>query len=540
MGGRKNGANLRVEFTAEEADAGTRLDVFLAGRLADRGISRSKIQSRIKAGQVQVDNESVLSPKFKLDPGSQVCFESEEAEPGVRAVAGDVKIVFRDECLLVVDKAAGLTVHPAPGETGPTLVNHLVHEIPELAALDPERPGIVHRIDKDTSGLMVVALDDKTRLDMARMFAERKVDKAYLAICFGSPKPSRGRLDAEIARDPSNRTRMTAVKSGGREALSEYETLWTAPDGGFSLLKVAIKTGRTHQIRVHLADAGHPLAGDRVYGPRENAEMERQRGVDVPGRQMLHAWRLGFSHPGTGRAMRFGSRPPQDFMEFLFELARRPLRIGVVGSPGSGKSVLAGLLKELDVEVFSADACVAELYKAGADGAGLIAGRFGGRFNDPSGAVDKKGLFRAMQEDDAVRREVIDLIHPLVKHRLREFWREHSSEPLLAAEIPLLLEAGWQDRELVDLIVCVTAPDFLRAERLAKARGWDEETAARMESWQWPQDKKAAGSDIVMDNSGDLKDLGRRVAGLHVSLLAEARERNEARRAELEELTDPG
>lgn len=536
-----NSGRVLLDVMVGDADQGSRLDAFVAGRLSEQGVSRSKVQAFIKAGQVTVDGLVQEVPKCKLMSGQRVELAASLPEKGLVGVPGDIEAVYRDEHVLIVNKPSGLTVHPAPGENDPTLVHLLVHSYPELAALDPERPGIVHRIDKDTSGLLAVALTEKARLALSKMFAGRQVDKTYLAICFGAPKPAKGRLDDAIGRDPSNRTKMAVAAKGGREAVSEYQTLWTCPDGRFSLLAVKILTGRTHQIRVHLAHAGHPLVGDLVYGPRENKEWAREfeDGAPPATRQMLHAWRLRFRHPVTGEALRFGSRPPVDFMAALSALAHKPLRLGVVGSPGSGKSAVGKILAKRGVPVFSADAVVARLYEAGGDGAELLAGRFGGRFNDGSGAVDKRLLFQTMLDDEAMRREVLDMVHPLVKYRLREFWREHADAVLAAAEIPLLLEVGWNQGELVDLAVCVTAPEDQRHARMDIARTWGLETAAKIESWQWPQEKKVAACDMIVDNSGDLNDLERETEALLEQLAGEIEKRRQARLDFLKRLTNP-
>jgi 23S rRNA pseudouridine1911/1915/1917 synthase len=168
-----------------------------------------------------------------------------------------------------------------------------------------------------------------------------------------------------------------------------------------------------------------------------------------------------------------------------------------------------------------------------------LAGRFGGRFNDGSGAVDKRLLFQAMLDDEAMRREVLDMVHPLVKYRLREFWRAHADAVLAAAEIPLLLEVGWNQGELVDLAVCVTAPEDQRHARMDIARTWGRETAAKIESWQWPQEKKVAACDMIVDNSGDLNDLERETEALLEQLAGEIEKRLQARLDSLKRFTDP-
>jgi 23S rRNA pseudouridine1911/1915/1917 synthase len=208
--------------------------------------------------------------------------------------------VYQDDELLVLDKPAGLTVHPAPGHPSGTLVNALLAICPDLRGIgDRVRPGIVHRLDKDTSGLMVVAKSHRAHLSLSRQIKERKVKKGYLALVSGELKPREGVIDAPIARNPRDRKRM-AVVAGGREARTRYKVLRS--NGEYSLVEAFPETGRTHQVRVHFASLGHPLVGDHVYGKRSA----------FLGRQFLHAHLLGFSHPDTGEWREFTSPLPPD------------------------------------------------------------------------------------------------------------------------------------------------------------------------------------------------------------------------------------
>jgi 23S rRNA pseudouridine1911/1915/1917 synthase len=529
---------VEVHETVAPEQAGERLDAFLAARLADRGLSRARVQDWIRAGKAALDGASCKASE-RLRAGQRVDLRAELPAGELEAVPGELDVLHADQEILVLNKPPGLTVHPAPGEKDATLVHRLLHEYPGLRRLDAERPGIVHRIDKDTSGLILVALTEKSRLVLAGSFARREVDKAYLAVVHGAPSRKSDEIRLPIGRDPSHRTRMAVAAKGGREALTAYETLWTSPEERFSLLALRIATGRTHQIRVHLAHLGLPIAGDMVYGPRENSEWAAESGGACPAaRHMLHAWKLGFRHPESGEAMRFGVRPPEDFSALLLELAHRPLRIGVTGLPGSGKSSLSKRLAGAGIPVFSADEAVARLYEPGGDGAGLIARQFGGRFTAGDGSVDKKALFDAMIESPALRREVEDAVHPMVRHDMEEFFREHGSEKIVAAEVPLLLEAGWKDGEL-DLVVCVDAPDEARRRRLAASRGLDEERAAAMESWQWRREDKLAASDLIVENRDGLERLDQEAARLVERLREEAARRAEALREEIAALTDP-
>ncbi len=293
-----------LELTADRP--GERLDVLLA-RLAVE-LSRSQARRLIEDGLVTVDGRQER-PSHRLAAGARVVATVppvEEARPAAERIP--LTIIYQDDDIIVVDKPAGLTVHPAPGHPSGTLVNALLALTPELASLsDTIRPGIVHRLDKDTSGLLVVAKNERTRSDLTRQLKERAVRKTYLALVHGVPQPAQGTIEAPIGRHPRNRKKM-AVVTGGREAETKYRVR-EALDG-FVLLEVKPITGRTHQIRVHLAAIGHPVVGDTVYGKRS----------ELIDRQFLHAWRLAFDLPSSGRQVEFESPLPTDLREALGRL----------------------------------------------------------------------------------------------------------------------------------------------------------------------------------------------------------------------------
>ncbi len=538
-------------FTVPDSARKERLDKFLGENLRDSGISREKIKLAIAAGLAAVNGETCLSPKTSLRPGDTVSIEAAPPPDTLSPEQGEITLLHRDRHLAVLNKPAGLTVHPAPGLAEGTLAHRLIGHFPELAEQGGLRPGIVHRLDKDTSGLMLVALNEKTRLALSRAFAARTVHKVYLALVRGVPKPAAGDISAPIGRHPTLKTKMAILplEKGGREAKSAYRTLYADPGGRFALLAVAIHTGRTHQIRVHMAHTGHPLLGDAVYG-----------GADARGtapRQMLHAWKLRFTHPESGKEMTFTCPPPEDFVAVARALAAPPQRVVVTGSAGCGKSSLMAIFREANLPVWSADASVRALYGPGGDGAYLLRKRYGSRFVPEEGAaVDKAALFAAMRESDALRREVENLIRPLARHDLENFRRAHEQGPQIAsaaratlnaggapltvAEIPVYLESGWRGQSdwrqngdhaakrpapegIKDLLVGIYCPFALRKERMMRGRGWDEATIATMEAWHWPEDKKICAADLVLDNSGSLEDLRRRAKSL-IRLLERLRE----------------
>jgi 23S rRNA pseudouridine1911/1915/1917 synthase len=305
-------AALDRSLTVDAAAAGWRLDRWLARELPDQ--SRSRLQSLIAAGAVLLDGRPARASS-RLRAGQAVAVHLPEPRPAApRAQDIPLVVVHEDRWLLVIEKPPGLVVHPGAGAPEGTLVNALLHHVRDLSGIGGElRPGIVHRLDKGTSGLMVVAKDDATHRDLVRQFAGRTVEKEYLAVVLGVPSPRRGVVDSPIGRDPVNRKKMSSRGPRARPARSEYEVVELLD--GASLVRVRIHTGRTHQVRVHLASVGHPVAGDTLYGgrrapgSRRAGSREALRALDRPA---LHAARLAFTHPATGERLEFRSPLPAD------------------------------------------------------------------------------------------------------------------------------------------------------------------------------------------------------------------------------------
>jgi 23S rRNA pseudouridine1911/1915/1917 synthase len=308
-------------FLAGSADSGKRLDQFLAGQLAET--SRARVQQLIDEEKVLVNGASVKA-SFRLRGGERIEVLGSPTLPPLRAIAEDIPldIVYEDEDLAVVNKATGMMVHAGAGATEDernrgTLVNALLHHFGKLSTVGGElRPGIVHRLDKATSGLIVVAKNDEAHRKLAAQFARRKVKKTYLALVHGWVKPDRGTISSSISRDRVRRTRMTTRRSGGREAITHYHVKEriTSKYGKFTLLEVRIDTGRTHQIRVHLASLRHPVVGDALYGaPRE---LRAKDGMISLPRNFLHAAQLQFQHPRTDELMTFSRPLPEELEAF--------------------------------------------------------------------------------------------------------------------------------------------------------------------------------------------------------------------------------
>jgi 23S rRNA pseudouridine1911/1915/1917 synthase len=309
------------ELRVEPEQGSARLDVWLAKALP--ALSRARIQHLITQGQIRLDG-SLTRPSAKVRPGQTVSVlipAPVDAVPAPEPIPIDV--VYEDPHLLVVNKPAGLVVHPGAGTPQGTLVNALLARVRDLSGVGGVvRPGIVHRLDRGTSGLLVVAKDDPTHRALAAQFAGRTVEKEYLALVVGVPRSREGTITAPIGRDPVHRQRMSVRAKKGREA----RTSWRLEEkfDGAALLRVRIHTGRTHQIRVHLASIGHPVAGDRAYGGAPSGRAAGGSVLRDLSRPALHAARLLFVHPASGRTLAFEAPLPTDLQETLDRLRARP------------------------------------------------------------------------------------------------------------------------------------------------------------------------------------------------------------------------
>lgn len=300
-----------LEFSITDSQSG-RLDRALAMLMPD--YSRTFLQNLIKNGDISVNDTAICQPRFAVKSGMniRIAIPQQETTPQISAEPFEFDILYEDDHFLVIDKPAGVVVHPAPGNPEGTVVNALIGRYPAMAedfsGDDALRPGIIHRLDKDTSGCLAVAKTVEAKFKLGKAFADRKTGKTYLAICRGIPKQISGELKTLIGRHPVNRQKMAIVERNGKEAHTAYRVVAqkVIDKIPLSLVEVKIFTGRTHQIRVHLSSIGLPIIGDEVYG---------NRNCILPGvkRQLLHAWKLALPHPVTGEMMNFTSPLPEDF-----------------------------------------------------------------------------------------------------------------------------------------------------------------------------------------------------------------------------------
>ncbi len=312
-----------INLTVPAETSPTRLDSFVTGLLTD--LTRSAVQRLIEEGLITVNGEAA-KPSLKLHQGDRI---NVTLPPPVAAEAQPeqipLDILYEDSDLIVVNKPAGMVVHPGAGNLDGTLVNALLGHCGDLAGIGGElRPGIVHRIDKETSGLLVAAKNDRAHQHLAEQFKAHSIKRIYFALAFGSPKSDKGRIEAAIGRHPTDRKRMSGKARHGKHAVTHWQVLGRYP--GITLLKLRLETGRTHQIRVHLAEAGYPLLGDPVYGGTKRVnnldDQELQQLLKKLGRQALHAKTLGFIHPASGEYLEFDTELPVDMTTIIDYLER--------------------------------------------------------------------------------------------------------------------------------------------------------------------------------------------------------------------------
>ena len=294
----------KLIINISDEETGERIDSFLSGKTE---FTRTRIQQLIKEHNITVNGKATKS-SYKIEKDDKIVIEVPEAETTeIKPENIKIDIVYEDSYIVVINKQAGLVVHPAHGHYSGTLVNAILYHIKDLSGINGEiRPGIVHRLDKDTSGLIVIAKNDKVHVTLTEMFQEKKIRKTYLAILKGKLNKSEGKVVTQIGRDKNDRKKMTVIDdiTKGKTAITKYRVI--SQNSLFTLVKVNIETGRTHQIRVHMRHLGYPILGDSVYGRKDNEK-----------RQMLHAYRLEFLHPVTGNPMEFIGEIPEDFQRAL-------------------------------------------------------------------------------------------------------------------------------------------------------------------------------------------------------------------------------
>lgn len=309
-------------FVVPEELHGERLDVAMVRMAENDEFSRTRAQNMIKNGNVRVNGEVCTLQRTLVETGWTIDADAPAQEITTQAAPESIPldVLYEDDAILVVNKPAGMVVHPAAGNWSGTLVNALLGREPDLMEedeLDPLRPGIVHRLDKDTSGSLVIAKTPRALRRLSRAFADREIEKTYLALVHGWPVPASSVIKTSFGRHPTDRKKMAVLRTadGGREAVTAYRVLEQGWRNGrkVALVQVRLHTGRTHQIRVHMSHLGYPLLGERLYG--------RGHAPDAP-RQMLHAWKLAFEHPETGEEMDFETPPPADFIAVLDELKK--------------------------------------------------------------------------------------------------------------------------------------------------------------------------------------------------------------------------
>lgn len=294
--------------TAEAEDAGTRADVFLAAKL---GVSRSNMQKLLEDGRVK-RGEKIIKANYKVRAGEMFVVDIPEPEP-IEAVPENIPldIIYEDDDVVVLNKARGMVVHPAPGNYTGTLVNALLYHCSNLSGINSAiRPGIVHRLDKDTSGIMIVAKNDAAHISLSQQIQSKNAVRTYLAVVRGNIKTDSGTIETQIARDKTDRKKMAVVKEGGRDAITDYEVLERF--GKYTLVRCKLRTGRTHQIRVHMEYLGYPLVRDPKYSP-----MKTPFGIKG---QALHSHTLEFTHPRTGERMKFEAPLPEDMHKIITRL----------------------------------------------------------------------------------------------------------------------------------------------------------------------------------------------------------------------------
>lgn len=504
-----------MEFEVPFESSGKRLDIILKEMMPD--CSRARLQRAIRNGSCIVDGTKELDPGRKITHGQKITLIIPDNKTSLVPEQGGVEVLWEDSYLAICNKPPALTIHPCPSCPGSTYLNILLSRFPEIGRQSGSRPGIVHRLDKDTSGLLLIALEEHTRQLLSEEFADHKISKEYLALVYGNP-PDSGECAKSVGRDPVSRVKMAIVDEshGGKYARTRWEKIWTAANGEISLLKIRIYTGRTHQIRVHMAHMGFPIVGDKTYATKVARNL-------AP-RQMLHAWKLEFEHPITHKRLKICSPPPQDFLETIFK-SLVAIPVIVTGVPGSGKSAFSRLLANSGLPYISADAIVKDLYSAPGLVSDWLLHNGYGNILDEDKIVNRQKLFSLLKENQYFKKEFETWVHKLVGERIIKFWKENEKELAVVMEIPLYFESRLCGAlPFKPKVVGVHCAEDVRKVRLMENRGWSEKRIAVVDSWQLPDFQKMAKCDIVINNSGTFQELEEAAENLLKNLGMEKKE----------------
>ncbi|NWF97549.1 MAG: RluA family pseudouridine synthase [Nitrospirae bacterium] len=306
---------MHYEFIVTSAEVGQRIDVFLSSKT---GITRSQIQKAIDRGDISV-NGRIIENRYRVRQSDVILIDIKEKKDGVLIPQNlPIEILFKDEYVIVVNKPAGIVVYPAAGHEDGTLMNAIAYHCGKLVAPGaPLRPGVVHRLDKDTSGVMVIALNDISYYNLTEQFRKRTINRKYIALVYGIINEDKGEINKKIGRSESDRKKMSTYVKRGKEALTQWRVIRRLPCA--TIIEAKLGTGRTHQIRVHFASIGHPVLGDKIYGKKCEIRIRTGKRIILP-RQMLHAEMLGFIHPVSNEYLEFSSPLPDDMAEKVKEL----------------------------------------------------------------------------------------------------------------------------------------------------------------------------------------------------------------------------
>jgi len=519
---------MQTELVVTPDKSGLRLDKFLALHLNSPDLSRARISKWIKQGRAKVNGQVCIKPNKQLNSGDELEITPEEISGRQEPVPGSLDIKYQDGELLVLNKPPYISVHPASSESDTTLVHYLLYQFPEVEDLDPERPGIVHRLDKDTSGLMLVGRSLRAVEVLSREIANRNLHKEYLAIVHGVPEQETGKINLPIGRDPVSRSRMKVLPEQGREALTYYSLLHVFPGNSFSLLQVRIITGRTHQIRVHLAHAGFPILGDALYGSHKLTTLKKKH-PQVAGlsrRQMLHSWKTGLNHPDTGSWMDFVQPVPKDFKRVLLQLQKAGLKVGVTGMQGSERSLLLEKLQQRGIRVYQDKDAFCRNFDPGADGWEMFKRTFGENYFTSSGnCLDKNKIISSMQASKSFREEVLATLNPLLDYWLQQITLSYEKKGVFAALAPAFWAAATDLDRHFDILVFIYGATTVEKSARDCSNEYGPDIELAFEDMFPTTEKLAKSSHLVVCSCSENSEMERKSAALKDILLEIKRKR---------------